>query len=94
MAENVRYRGNICAARNHQAGGGVAQAVDIELLRQTILFQNALEPPGEGGGRYGKACALTAEQEVIRVQLSFVVGLGNGWIEKQEHGDPFVKRAI
>ena len=55
----------------------MAQAVDIELLRQSILFQDTLEPPREGGGRHGQPCALTSEQEVIGGQFSFIVGLGN-----------------
>ena len=77
VTEDARYRGHVRAACNHQAGGGVAQAVDIELLRQTVLFQNALESPREGGGRHGQACALSAEQEVCCSQFSFIVGLGD-----------------
>ena len=38
VAEDTRYRGHIRAARDHQTGGGVAQTVDIELLRQAVLF--------------------------------------------------------
>ena len=77
MAEDTCYRGHVCAARNHQAGGGVTQAVDIELLRQAVLFQDALEPPGEGSGRHKQACALSAEQEIVGGQFSFVIGLSN-----------------
>ena len=77
MSEDTCYRGHIRAARNHQAGGGVTQAVDIELLRQTVLFQNTLEPPREGGGCHRKACALPTEQEVISGQFSFIIGLGD-----------------
>ena len=77
VAEDARHRGYVRAARDHQAGGGVAQTVDIELLRQAVLFQDALEPPGEGSGRHRQACALTAEQKVIHIQLSFVVGLSD-----------------
>ena len=77
MAEDTCYRGHVCAARNHQTGGGVAQAVDIELLRQAVLFQDALEPPREGGGRHGQACALTAEQEVGCFQVPFIIGLSD-----------------
>ena len=65
VAEDARYRGHVRTARNHQAGGGVAQAVDIELLRKAVLFQDALEPPCEGSGRHGQACALPAKQKVI-----------------------------
>ena len=77
MAEDARYRGYIRTACNHQAGGGVAQAVNIELLRQAVLFQNALEPPGEGSGRHRQACALSAEQEVRCFQISFIIGLSD-----------------
>lgn len=77
VAEDARYRGYIRTACNHQAGGGVAQAVNIELLRQTVLFQDALEPPRESGGRHGQACALPTEQEVIGGQFSFVIGLSD-----------------
>ena len=38
VAEDARYRGHIRTARDHEAGGGVAQTVDIELLRQAVLF--------------------------------------------------------
>ena len=54
VAEDARHCGHVRAACNHQTGGGVAQAVDIELLRQAVLFQDALEPPGEGGGVMGR----------------------------------------
>ena len=77
VAEDTCYRGHVCAARNHQAGGGVTQAVDIELLRQAVLFQDALEPPGEGSGRHRQACALSAEQEVRCFQISFIIGLSD-----------------
>ena len=77
VAENASYCCHIRAACNHQTGGGVTQAVDVELLRQTVLFQDALEPPCEGGGRHGQVCTLTSEQEVISRQFSFIVGLGN-----------------
>ena len=56
-----------------QRGGGLV--VDIELLRQAVLFQDALEPPCEGGGRHRQARALSAEEKVISGQFSFVVGL-------------------
>ena len=77
MAEDARYRGHICAACDHQTGGGVTQTMDIEPLRQAVLFQDTFEPPSECGGRHGQACALTAEQKVIHIQLSFVVGLSD-----------------
>ena len=36
MAEDTRYRCHVRTARDHQAGSGVAQAVDIELLSVDI----------------------------------------------------------
>ena len=77
MAEDARHRGDIRAARDHQTGGGVPERMDVQLLRQAVLLEDQLEAVGEGGGRHGQACALTAEQEVISSQLSFVVGLGD-----------------
>ena len=77
VSKDARYRCHVRTACDHQAGGGVAQAVNIELLRQAVLFQNALEPPGESGGCHGQACALSAEQKVIGGQFSFIVGLGD-----------------
>ena len=38
VAEDARYRCYIRTACDHEAGGGVAQTVDIELLRQAVLF--------------------------------------------------------
>ena len=77
VAKDARHCGHVCAARDHQTGGGVAQAVDVQMLRQAVLFQDALEPPCEGGGRHGQACALSAEQEVCCSQFSLIVGLSD-----------------
>ena len=77
MTEDARHRCNIRAARDHQTGGGVAQTVDVQMLRQAVHFQDALEPPGEGSGRHRQACALTAEQEVGCFQISFIIGLSD-----------------
>ena len=43
VAEDARYRGDIRAARDHQAGGGVSETVDIELLRQAVFFRMHLK---------------------------------------------------
>ena len=77
MAENARHRGDIRAACNHQAGGGVPEGMDVQLLRQAVLLENQLEAVGEGGGRHGELRSLTAEQEVIIGQLSLVIGFGD-----------------
>lgn len=77
VAEDARHRGHIRAARNHQAGGGVPEGMDVQLLRQAVLLEDQLEAVGEGGGRHGKLRSLTAEQEVISGQLPLVIGFGN-----------------
>lgn len=75
MAQKARHCSHVRAVCNEQAGVGVPQGVDVQILRQAVLFQDQLEPPGEGGGRHGKAAALTAEQEVSVLQLSAIIGL-------------------
>ena len=77
VAEDARHRGHIRAARNHQAGGGVAEGVDVQLLRQAVLLEDQLEAVGEGGGRHRELRSLAAEQEVIGGQLPLVIGLGD-----------------
>ena len=77
VAEDARYRGHIRTARDHQTGGGVAEGMDIQLLRQAVLLEDQLEAVGEGGGRHGEPRSLTAEQEVIDGQLPLIVGLGD-----------------
>ena len=77
VAEDARYRGHIRTARDHQTGGGVAEGMDIQLLRQAVLLEDQLEAVGEGGGRHGELRSLTAEQEVISGQLPLVIGFGD-----------------
>ena len=40
MTEDARYRGHIRTARDHQTGGGVAEGMDIQLLRQAVLLED------------------------------------------------------
>ena len=47
MAEDARYRGHIRTARDHQTGGGVAEGMDIQLLRQAVLLEDQLEAVGK-----------------------------------------------
>ena len=75
MAQEARHRGYVRSVCNEQAGVGVPQGVDVQILRQVVLLQDQLEPPGEGRGRHGKAAALAAEQEVFVLQLTAVIGL-------------------
>ena len=77
VAEDACHRCNIRAACDHQAGGGVAEGVDVQLLRQAVLLEDQLEAVGEGGGRHGELRSLTAEQEVIIGQLPLVIGFGD-----------------
>ena len=77
VAEDACHRCNIRAARNHQAGGGVSEGMDVQLLRQAVLLEDQLEAVGEGGGRHGELRSLTAEQEVISGQLPLVIGFGD-----------------
>ena len=43
VAEDARYRGHIRTARDHQTGGGVAEGMDIQLLRQPFFFRISLK---------------------------------------------------
>ena len=38
VAEDARYRGHIRTACDHQTGGGVAEEMDVQLLRQRFYF--------------------------------------------------------
>ena len=77
MAEDACHRCDIRAARDHQAGGGVPERMDIQLPRQAVLLADQLEAVGEGGGRHGELRSLAAEQKVIGGQLPLVIGLGD-----------------
>ena len=77
MAEDARHCCHIRAACDHQAGGGVPEGMDVQLLRQAVLLEDQLEAVGEGGGRHGELRSLTAEQEVISGQLPLVIGFGD-----------------
>lgn len=77
VAEDARYRCYIRTACDHEAGGGVPEGMDVQLLRQAVLLEDQLEAVGEGGGRHGELRSLTAEQEVISGQLPLVIGFGD-----------------
>ena len=77
VAEDARHRCNIRTACDHQTGSGVAEGVDVQLLRQAVLLEDQLEAVGEGGGRHRELRSLTAEQEVIIGQLPLVIGFGD-----------------
>ena len=77
MAENACHRCHIGSVCNHQAGGGVTEGVDVQLLWQAVLFEDQLEAVGEGGGCHGELRSLPPEQKVIGGQLPLVVGFGD-----------------
>lgn len=60
VAEDTRYRCHIRTARDHQAGSGVAQAVDIELLSVDIppLQGAALAAPHPRGNDKLEVCLI------------------------------------
>ena len=60
VAEDTRYRCHIRTARDHQAGSGVAQAVDIELLSVDVppLQGAALAAPHPRGNDKLKVCLI------------------------------------
>lgn len=77
MAEDACHRCHIGAACDHQTGGGMTERVDIQLLWQTVLFENQLEAVGEGCGCHGKLRSLPPEQKVIGGQFPLVIGFGD-----------------
>ena len=91
MAEDTRYRCHIRTARDHQAGSGVAQAVDIELLSVNVppLQGAALAPPHPRGNDKLEVCLILlsdrlalprlALEEEIDVPITGNVLSGNGF---------------
>ena len=64
VAQKARHRGHVRSVCDEQAGVGVPQGVDVQILRQAVLFQDQLEPPGESGGRHGEPLSMAAEDVV------------------------------
>lgn len=77
VAEDACHRCHIGAACDHQAGGGMPERVDIQLLRQAVLFKNQLEAVSKSGGRHRELSSLPPEQEVIGGQFPLVIGFGD-----------------
>ena len=75
MAQEACHRSYVRAVGNQEAGVAVAKAMHIQLFRQAVLFEDQLEPPGEGTGRHGIAAIVLAEYEVILCQLTVFVGI-------------------
>lgn len=42
VAQEARHRGHVCAVCDEQAGVGVPQGVDVQILRQTVFFRISL----------------------------------------------------
>ena len=77
VAEDARHRCHIRAACDHQAGGGMTEGMDVQLLRQAVFLEDQLETVGEGCGRHGEPRPLPPKQEVIIGQFPLVIGLGD-----------------
>ena len=73
MTQQAGNRAHVHALRNQHAGIGVAQAIDIQIQRQVVCFQNQLETIGECA-RVHRLTVRLAEQVVILVH-GFVRGL-------------------
>ena len=58
MPQQSRYRRNICAVGDEKAGVAVSERMQIQLLRQTVLFDDQLEPPSKSVLPYFFACFL------------------------------------
>lgn len=43
MAQEARYRGHVRAVCDEQAGVGVPQGVDVQILRQTVQMHNSIQ---------------------------------------------------
>ena len=63
--QNSGHRSYIRPTGDHQAGGGVPQAVDVQVQGQVVLFENQLEPPGESAGVHGQVGTVTAENIIL-----------------------------
>ena len=94
VSENIQRSGYLCVAQNsghrsyirpsgdHQAGGCVPQAVDVQVQGKAVLFENQFEPPGESAGSHGQIFSMAAEDIVlwgeraslVQLQLPFTEG--------------------
>lgn len=54
---------------------GVTKRMDVQLLRKAMLFQDQLEPPGEGAGSHRLPAVVLAEDVVIVRQGSILIRL-------------------
>ena len=74
-------RSDIRAAGDEQACRRVAQAVDIQVRRQVVCFEDFLEAPSERRGCHRELYALSAEHIIVFGLLAPVVALRFGCAE-------------
>ena len=65
VAQESGDGGGVGAAGDHQARRRVAEAVDVEVVREAVFAEDVLKPPREGGWRHGEARTLAAEKVVV-----------------------------
>ena len=75
VTEKPRNCADVRAAGDEQACRRVAQAVDVQVRRKIVCFQDFLESPCEGRWCHRQFHALSAEHIVILGLLSMVVTL-------------------
>ena len=75
VSEQSCDRADVRAAGDEQACCRVAQAVNVQVRRQVVCFEDFLEAPCEGRGRHRELHALSAEHIVIFGLLASVVKL-------------------
>ena len=76
VTEQSCDRADIRAAGDEQRRRRVAQAVDVQVGRKIVCFQDFLEAPCEGRGRHRQFHAFSAEHIVVFGLLAPVVALG------------------
>ena len=76
VAQETGHRCHVRTARNQKAGVAVTERMHVQLFRETVLFQNQLEPPCESAGRHRVLAVVLAEHKIIGGQLSILVSVG------------------
>ena len=81
VSEKPRNRADVRAAGDEQACRRVAQAVNIQVRRQVVCFEDFLKAPSERRGRHRQFHALSAEHIIVFHLLASVVTLRFGGAE-------------
>ena len=81
MSEKPRDRADVRAAGDEQACRRMTQAVNVQVSRQIVCFEDFLEPPCEGRGCHRQFHAFSAEHIIVFRLLAPVVTLGFGGAE-------------